>query len=637
MKLRWMDALMTFGLTTLFISPAQAIDGQVDIATLPYTINEPGSYVVVADLHLGEPDQNGIEIVVSDVTLDLNGHSLSGPGQSVGGLGSGVSIADGVRNVTIRNGRIGNWRGDGVQGEGAIGCRVHWITVSVNGEWGIILGDLSSIEGCTAEINGAGIYTGSNAVVLHTQSVGSLNEGGIQAGDSCQILDNVCGQNLLTGINVGANCNVVGNVCTANGQEGIVTFRKCRIEGNGCDNNGGDGIRVDGAGCVIRENLVSTNGGDGIQVLNNADVVGNRVTNNGRIDPEGVGIRVTGIRNNIRENNGRGGLYGLALEGERNIVADNRLSGTAGAFTSVPNNRLDIVIETLPFTILWPGVYRIAGSLSTDDPSTAGISIQSGEVTLDLGGHALIGPGKVGPSLSTGILVSAASHNVVIRNGTVQDWPGFGVAGPSHNNQYENLRCSRNGLTGLVSGSAALLSEISAEENGSDGFEISAGSIATHCTAYYNGRDGFYVAGSILNDCASSYNGDSGVNAYSGARIMSCLCQSNGEAGIVAYSNITVRGNTCVYNSQDGIRAAINCRIVENTCTSNALQSAGIRVEGGGSVVEGNVVSNNSVGILCNPFTGNYFASNRANGNATNYDIVPGNTQGAGDLANVSF
>jgi len=615
-----------------------AIDGQVDIATLPYTISDPGSYIVVADLNLGDPDQNGIEIVVGDVTLDLHGHTLLGPGPGVGDFGSGVHIMDGVRNVTISNGTIRNWRGDGVQAEGAIGCRVEKMNVYSNGGWGINAGDQARIEVCIVENNNGGIHAAVRAMILGNQCVDSVGDVGIQSGGVCEVRDNVCSQNFLAGIHVESDCIVVGNICAGNGQEGIIGFRKCRIENNECNNNGDDGIRVDGSACVIKENIVSTNGGDGIQMLHGAEVIDNRCTNNGRTDPEGVGIRVTGINNQIRENTSRGGLYGLSLERELNIVSNNRLSGGAGSLYSVPNNQLDILIGSLPFPISWPGVYRLRGSLYTDDPSTHGITIRSDNVTLDLGGHALLGPGKEASSEASGIHVDAVYQNLVVRNGTIQDWPGCGVNGYfSMNSRYEELRCFRNGVDGLFVGGAALLARVSADENGADGFRLVGGAGASRCTASSNGIDGFEVGDGIVRECKAWNNQGNGIVGYSGARIEGNSCSSNQAAGITAFAGSTVCGNTCTLNSHDGIWAENKCRVVENTCTGNALESAGIRVTQEGSVVEDNVVTNNHAGILCNPDTGNYFASNRANGNATNYDIVPGNTQGAGDLANVSF
>jgi Right handed beta helix region len=68
-----------------------------------------------------------------------------------------------------------------------------------------------------------------------------------------------------------------------------------------------------------------------------------------------------------------------------------------------------------------PGSYRLSHNVRLGSAGNA-IVISSGGVSLDLRGHALIGPGgKEG----TGILVQGG-HDVSVRNGTIQGF-GFGV------------------------------------------------------------------------------------------------------------------------------------------------------------------------------------------------------------------
>jgi hypothetical protein len=56
------------------------------ITSCPYTISTPGAYALAADLTCSE---NGINIAVSNVTLSLNGHIITGPNN---GGGTGVNI-----------------------------------------------------------------------------------------------------------------------------------------------------------------------------------------------------------------------------------------------------------------------------------------------------------------------------------------------------------------------------------------------------------------------------------------------------------------------------------------------------------------------------------------------------------------
>jgi parallel beta-helix repeat protein len=74
-----------------------------------------------------------------------------------------------------------------------------------------------------------------------------------------------------------------------------------------------------------------------------------------------------------------------------------------------------------------------------------------------------------------------------------------------------------------------------------------------------------------------------------------------------------------------------------NTCNDNG--AAGILSEPGipsdsDNAIEGNLVTDNAIGIDANPATGNYIAGNRASGNTTtDYDIIVGNQQ----AGNISF
>jgi parallel beta-helix repeat protein len=84
---------------SLFAQPA----GTRTIAS-PTTIDQSGSYMLTADIFIPGSVGVGIAITASDVTLDLNGHSITAPGNLTG---AGVRIVN-AQNVTVRNGNIVN-------------------------------------------------------------------------------------------------------------------------------------------------------------------------------------------------------------------------------------------------------------------------------------------------------------------------------------------------------------------------------------------------------------------------------------------------------------------------------------------------------------------------------------------------
>ena len=68
----------------------EEIEPRIPISSLPYTITEEGSYYLTGNLSLATPDTHGIAINASNVTIDLCGFTLRGPGKDVGFSGSGI-------------------------------------------------------------------------------------------------------------------------------------------------------------------------------------------------------------------------------------------------------------------------------------------------------------------------------------------------------------------------------------------------------------------------------------------------------------------------------------------------------------------------------------------------------------------
>lgn len=88
-----MKESVAFSLLSLLFCGSVFAAGQIDIAYSPYTITNPGSYIVVKDLTTAQ-NLDCIDIITPNVTLDLNGHSLYGSGSSAGSssssTGSGI-------------------------------------------------------------------------------------------------------------------------------------------------------------------------------------------------------------------------------------------------------------------------------------------------------------------------------------------------------------------------------------------------------------------------------------------------------------------------------------------------------------------------------------------------------------------
>lgn len=88
--------------------PASADDDAGKAARQPLTLSRPGTYVLNRDLLIGEGV--AIDITGRDVTLDLAGHFLEGPGER---QGVGIRIRE-ATNVRVFNGHVRRF-GIGVQ------------------------------------------------------------------------------------------------------------------------------------------------------------------------------------------------------------------------------------------------------------------------------------------------------------------------------------------------------------------------------------------------------------------------------------------------------------------------------------------------------------------------------------------
>ena len=98
-----MKRFLSLLLLSIILTGSVGAVGQIDIAYSPYTISQPGSYIVVKDLKVG-PDMRCILIDTSNVTLDLNGHTLYGGGTTAGTFGTGIVIANQHNSISIKNG-----------------------------------------------------------------------------------------------------------------------------------------------------------------------------------------------------------------------------------------------------------------------------------------------------------------------------------------------------------------------------------------------------------------------------------------------------------------------------------------------------------------------------------------------------
>lgn len=79
------------------------VEARTPIETLPYTISTSGSYYFTKNLQFTAASGNAITITTNNVTLDLNGFTLS---STSGVTGIAISVNDDLNNIAIKNGKI---------------------------------------------------------------------------------------------------------------------------------------------------------------------------------------------------------------------------------------------------------------------------------------------------------------------------------------------------------------------------------------------------------------------------------------------------------------------------------------------------------------------------------------------------
>lgn len=238
------------------IEPRRIIWGEMLSPAEPLRITQSGSYYLGEDIDASE--MWGIEIAVSDVTIDLNGFALKN------GFGSAIHLEPGniwITRVTVRNGTISGWDSHGIDLTGFLTEYVVTDVVSSDNDgFGLYLSNGQVLD-CAARHNGAdGIVVGETGLVRDCIAVGNGNNG-IQVGSGSIVSGCVTGSNQANGIRLSDHGLAMGNSSGANSQAGIRALaRENRIEANHVTEND-YGIYLDDGGfdSVVVRNSASSN------------------------------------------------------------------------------------------------------------------------------------------------------------------------------------------------------------------------------------------------------------------------------------------------------------------------------------------------------------------------------------------
>ncbi len=269
------------------------------LGQIPETIPWPAAVKLAGTLS-GLAARSGITITSDDVTIDLNDHALVG----VAGSLDGIVVSGAHTNITVRNGSLLNWGGDGVDAIAAVASQIRNLTASRNGGSGLLVGDGSLVSACNVRSNSLdGIRTTGGCRVVDCSA--SLNrQDGIETGtgstiSGCSAFDNAGG-----GINAAISCTVTASSAYSNTGIGIEAASGSVIQQCAVYSNSTNGISVDNgtlvSGCAIR-----ANSGSGIRAASFCRLEGNDCAGNTI-----AGILVTSSGNRIDSNHTTGGQRG---------------------------------------------------------------------------------------------------------------------------------------------------------------------------------------------------------------------------------------------------------------------------------------------------------------------------------------
>ncbi len=212
-----------------------------------------------------------------------------------------------------------------------------------------------------------------------------------------------------------------------------------------------------------------------------------------------------------------------------------------------------------PATISRSGSYRLASNLVISPAGATAIQITASNVTLDLNGFSIVGPG--GCSVDSQGLTSCPA-------------PGSGVGVLAGDDLHPGARSItvRNGsvrgmtLTGIqITGDGSMVENVASDGNYQDGFNVNG--LVSESSATGNGLDG--ILGQTIRNSTATANRRVGISVRTlGGVATGNVSTRNGGHGITAALS-TIRGNVASLNSDVGISILCPSVVSENTAIDN--------------------------------------------------------------------
>jgi parallel beta-helix repeat protein len=210
-----------------------------------------------------------IQIIVSTVTLDLGGFEVKGPNTcsnypvtgctATGGAAGILATSASAFLVTVRNGRVSGMAGSCVDLQGSSSV-VEQVVAYLCGGTGIRVAPYGRVSDSVGLQNfGAGIAVGTGGAA-HGNEVRGNSAIGVSVGAGVlgvSLTGNRALENGGAGISSGSSAVVTGNQVVGNAGDGITTGDGCSVQENTVSGNSGDGIEVGSHNTIIGNTIHS--------------------------------------------------------------------------------------------------------------------------------------------------------------------------------------------------------------------------------------------------------------------------------------------------------------------------------------------------------------------------------------------
>lgn len=347
-----------------------------------FKITQPGSYYLTGNM-VGEILKHGIEIAAENVTIDLMGFEMRGPG-----LDAITSTQIGARNIKVRNGTLYAWPEDGIDFASSFayfseisGIRVH----TTNGA-GIRAGSNAMVSDCAVFGSGGDGISADPGSIVTSCTVAQIGANGFSIGSystvtACTVTQCqgngfnlvACSVTGCASANAGGNgffdqtgstiadCRAVSS--TLNGFNGATgtTLRDCSASSSGQNGIYGAATGMKIIDCYARSNAASgivawtqslvsgctseSNSLHGFEVGNQCTISGNKSASNGLV--QGAGVIVWGNFNRIEGNDCQGNDWGIYVGLGGNIVVRNTCSTNGLNWQITDNNTYGPIINRI--------------------------------------------------------------------------------------------------------------------------------------------------------------------------------------------------------------------------------------------------------------------------------------------------